>query len=67
MELFLLGYLKRDFPGIVSSSKTISGTRMTLEALKWIQRKIEAVNWDYVSKVNVKALVDLLIEHFNSN
>ena len=49
----------------VASSKTISGTRMTLEALKRIQREIEAVNRDYVSKVNVKALVTLLIEHFN--
>ena len=40
---------------------------MTLEALKQIQREIEAVHWDYVSKVNAKALVTLLIEHFNSN
>ena len=40
---------------------------MTLEALKRIQREIEAVHWDYVSKVNVKALLTLLIEHFNSN
>ena len=51
----------------VTSSKTISGTRMTLEALKRIQREIEAVYWDYVSKVNVKAFLTLLIEHFNSN
>ena len=49
----------------VTSSKTISGTRMTLVALKRIQREIEAVNRDNVSKVNVKALVTLLIEHFN--
>ena len=40
---------------------------MTLEALKRIQREIEALHWDYVSKVNVKALVTLLMEHFNSN
>ena len=53
-------------PHGVSSSKTISGTRMTLEALKRSQREIEAVHQDYVSKVNVKALVTLLIEHFNS-
>ena len=51
-------------PHGVPSSKTISGTRMTLEALKRIQREIEAVRRDYVSKVNVKALVTLLIEHF---
>ena len=50
----------------VPSSKTISGTRMTLEALKRIQREIEAVHQDYVSKVNVQALVTPLIEHFNS-
>ena len=50
----------------VPSSQTISGTRMTLEALKRIQREIKAVNRDYVSKVNVKALVTLLIEHFNT-
>ena len=53
-------------PHGVPSSKTISGTRMTLEALKRIQREIEAVHRDYVSKVNVKAFVTLLIEHFNS-
>ena len=50
----------------VPSSKTISETRMNLQALKLIQREIEAVHRDYVSKVNVKALVTLLIEHFNS-
>ena len=34
---------------------------------KRIQREIEAAHRDYyVSKVNVKALVTLLIEHFNS-
>ena len=54
-------------PHGVPSSKTISGTRMTLEALKRIQREIEAVHWDYVRNGNVKALVTLLIEHFNSN
>ena len=54
-------------PHGVPSSKTISGTRMTLEALKRIQREIEAVHHrDYVSKVNVKALMTLLSEHFNS-
>ena len=53
-------------PHGVPSSKTISGTRMTLEALKRIQSEIEAVHRDYVSKVNVKALVTLLIQHFNS-
>ena len=53
-------------PHGVPSSKTISGTRMTLEALKRIKSEIEAVNPDYVSKVDVKALVTLLIEHFNS-
>ena len=53
-------------PHGVPSSKTISGTRMTLEALKRIQREIKAVNRDYVSEVDVKALVTLLIEHFNS-
>ena len=35
-------------------------------ALKRIQHEIIAVNRDYVSKVNVKALVTLLIEHFNA-
>ena len=40
---------------------------MILEALKRIQREIEAAHRDYyVSKVNVKALVTLLIAHFNS-
>ena len=39
---------------------------MTLEALKRIQREIESLHRDYVSKVNVRALVILLIEHFNS-
>ena len=53
-------------PHGVPSSQTISGTRMTLEALKRIQHEIIAVNRDYVSKVNVKALVTLLIEHFNT-
>ena len=37
-------------PHGVPSSKTISGTTMTLEALKRIQREIEAVHRDYVSK-----------------
>ena len=40
---------------------------MTLQVLKQIRREIEAVHWDYVSKVKVKALMTLLIEHFNSN
>ena len=53
-------------PHSVPSSKTISGTRMTSQVLKRIQREIEAVHRDCVSKVNVKALVTLLIEHFNS-
>ena len=53
-------------PQGVPSYQTISGTRMTLEALKRIQREIKAVNRDYVSEVDVKALVTLLIEHFNS-
>ena len=39
---------------------------MTLEALKRIQSEIESLHRDYVSKVNVRALVILLIEHFNS-
>ena len=39
---------------------------MILEALKRIQRGLEAAHRDYVSKVNVKAFVTLLIEHFNS-
>jgi len=50
----------------VPSSTTISETRVTMEVSKRIQREIEAVHRDYVSKVNVKALVTLLIEHFNS-
>ena len=53
-------------PHGVPSSKTLSGTRMTLEALKRIQREIAAVHRDCVSKVKVKALVTLLLEHFNS-
>ena len=53
-------------PHGVPSFKTYSGTRMTLEALKRIKREIEAVNPDYVSKVDVKALVTLPIEHFKS-
>ena len=53
-------------PHGVPSSKTFSATRMTLEALERIQREIEALHQDYVSRVNVKALVTLLIEHFNS-
>ena len=44
-------------PHGVPSSKTISGTRMTLEALKRIQREIKAVNRDYVSEVDVKAFM----------
>ena len=39
---------------------------MTLKALKRIKREIEAVNLNYLTKVDVKALVTLLIEHFNS-
>ena len=68
-----MGFLKRwqnvsvESPHSVPSSKTISGTRMTLQVLKQIRREIEAVHWDYVSKVKVKALMTLLIEHFNSN
>ena len=42
-------------PHGVPSSKTISGTRMTLEALKRIKLEIEAVNPDYVSKVDVNS------------
>lgn len=38
---------------------------MTLDALKRIKDEIETVNPDFLSKVNVKALVTLLIEHFN--
>ena len=54
-------------PHGVPSSKTIFGIRMTLEALKRIKGEIEAIYLDYLSKVDVKALVTLLIEHFNSN
>ena len=39
---------------------------MTLEALKRIKGEIEAINPDYLGKVDVKALITLLIEHFNS-
>ena len=51
-------------PHGIPSSKTISGSGMTLEALKRIKSEIEAVNPDFASKVDVKALVTLLIEHF---
>ena len=60
------GRMSAEGPHGVPSSKAILRTRMTLEALKRIQREIEAVHRDYVCKVNVKALVILLIEHFNS-
>ena len=53
-------------PHGVPSSKTISGIRMTLEALKRIKREIETINSDYLSKADVKGLVTLLIELFNS-
>ena len=48
------GRTSAEGPHGVPSSETISGTRITLEALKRIQRKIEALHWDYVSKINVK-------------
>ena len=53
-------------PHGIPFSKTISGSGMTLEPFKRIKSEIEAVNPDYASKVKVKALVTLLIKHFNS-
>ena len=43
-----------DGPYGVPSSKTVSGIRMTLNALKRIKNEIEAVNPEFLSKVNVK-------------
>jgi len=62
----LRGKTSVEGPHGIPSSKTISGSGMTLEPFKRIKSEIEAVNPDYASKVDVKALVTLLIEHFNS-
>ena len=53
-------------PHGVPSSKTIASIRMTLEALRGIERELKSVNPAYINLVNPKSLVTLIVEHFNS-
>lgn len=45
---------------------TIGSVFMTLEALKKIKNTISAINPAYVAHIQPKALVTLIVEHFNS-
>lgn len=53
-------------PHGVPSSKTVASIRMTLEALRGIERELKSVNPAYINHVNPKSLVTLIVEHFNS-
>lgn len=53
-------------PHRVRSSKTVQRVRMTVEALKNIKKNVLSVNSAYVSHIQPKSLVSLIVEHFNS-
>jgi len=53
-------------PHGVPSSKTVGSIRMTLEAFYHIEREIKAINPAYLEHANPKALVTLIVDHFNS-
>ena len=68
-RITLGGRTSEERPHSIPSSKTISGIRMTLDALKRIKDEIEAVNPDFLSKVYIKAFIGKSshrIEQFNS-
>lgn len=50
----------------VPSTKTVASIRMTLEALRCIEKELTTVNPAYVEHVNLKSFVTLIVEHFNS-
>ena len=47
-------------PHGVPSSKTVASIRMTLEALRGIERELKSVNPAYINHVNPKSLVTLV-------
>ena len=53
-------------PHGVPSSKTVKSVRMTVEALRNIKKNVLSVNSAYVSHIQPKSLVTLIVEHFNS-
>ena len=53
-------------PHGVPSSKTVASIRMTLEALRCIEKELTTVNPAYIEHVNPKSLVTLIVEHFTS-
>lgn len=48
------------------SSKTVASIRMTLEALRYIEKELTTVNPAYIERVNPKSLITSIVEHFNS-
>lgn len=49
-----------------AEDKTVASIRMTLEALRCIEKELTTVNPAYIEHVNPKSLVTLIVEHFNS-
>ena len=53
-------------PHSVPFSKTVGSIRMTLEALRSIQARVQTIDETYLNQVCPKSLVTLIVEHFNS-
>ena len=53
-------------PHGVPSSETVGSIRMTLEALRSIQARVQTIDESYLNQVCSKSLVTLIVEHFNS-
>ena len=53
-------------PHGVPSSKTVASIRMTLKALRYIEKELTTVNPAYIEHVNTKSLITSIVERFNS-